>query len=329
MKLTTIYTLKVVIGATLAIFIAYLFQLEFFITAGIIVILSIQNTKRESIEIAFKRLIATFIALLIAPILFNLFHFHLLSFGLFLALFIPLTIYFKLQDGITVNAVLVTHLLTAQNTSFNMIVNEIALMLIGVTTALVVNLYAPNFESRIKESIKEIETCMCEIYHLMVPSLKNQTVSTKEEQLFIKLDQELAIAKNRAYQYTNNQLLNKETFYLSYINMRKQQFAVLRRMREHFSKLTMSYEVTHIIADFTNQLAHNINIKNKADRLLILLNELRLNFKSMALPKTREEFENRALLYQFLNDIEHFLMIKIDFHKAVNYNEKLTSDYLD
>lgn len=30
----------------------------------------------------------------------------------------------------------------------------------------------------------------------------------------------------------------------------------------------------------------------------------------MSLPKTREEFENRAELLQFLNDMEEFLMIK-------------------
>jgi uncharacterized membrane protein YgaE (UPF0421/DUF939 family) len=329
MKFTKIYTFKVVIGATLAAFIAYMFKLDYFITAGIIVILSIQNTKRESVEVAIKRLLATLIALVIAPLVFNLSNFHLLSFGLFLAFFIPIAIFFKLQEGITVNSVLVTHLLISQNTSFNMIVNEITLMIIGVVIALLVNAYAPNIESKIKENIMNIEGLMREIFLSMVPSLKNQTVSTREEQQFTILKQELAIAKENAYQYTNNQLLNKETFYVSYFNMRKQQFAILKRMREHFSKITMSYEVTYIIADFINQIANNISIKNKADRLMQVLNESRLTFKSMELPKTREEFENRALLYQFLNDIEYFLNIKIDFHKSIKFNEKLTSDYLD
>ena len=33
----------------------------------------------------------------------------------------------------------------------------------------------------------------------------------------------------------------------------------------------------------------------------------------MELPKNREEFENRALLFQFLNDLEDFLIIKKEF----------------
>lgn len=30
----------------------------------------------------------------------------------------------------------------------------------------------------------------------------------------------------------------------------------------------------------------------------------------MELPKNREEFENRVMLYQFLNDLEEFLMLE-------------------
>lgn len=38
----------------------------------------------------------------------------------------------------------------------------------------------------------------------------------------------------------------------------------------------------------------------------------------MALPKTREEFENRAQLLQFLNDMEDLLTMKRNF--VLNYN---------
>ena len=38
----------------------------------------------------------------------------------------------------------------------------------------------------------------------------------------------------------------------------------------------------------------------------------------MPLPKTREEFENRAQLLQFLNDMEDLLVIKRNF--VLNYN---------
>jgi uncharacterized membrane protein YgaE (UPF0421/DUF939 family) len=70
-----------------------------------------------------------------------------------------------------------------------------------------------------------------------------------------------------------------------------------------------------MIAVFTLRLSNSIHEYNTAVGLLKRLQDLRESFKSMDLPKTREEFENRAMLYQFLNDLEQFLMIKNDFKK--------------
>ena len=112
------YVIKNAIGATIAILIAQLFKLTNVMTAGVIVLLSIQNTRKESLSIAFKRLIATFIALLITPIIFKLFSFNPFSFGVFLLIFIPILIRFNLQDGIVVNSVLVTHLIIDKDISF-------------------------------------------------------------------------------------------------------------------------------------------------------------------------------------------------------------------
>ena len=72
-----------------------------------------------------------------------------------------------------------------------------------------------------------------------------------------------------------------------------------------------------MIADFTQNIAKAIHEYNTAEGLLRNLQELRDEFKNMELPKTREEFENRAMLYQFLNDMEQFLLIKNDFKKYI------------
>ena len=45
---------------------------------------------------------------------------------------------------------------------------------------------------------------------------------------------------------------------------------------------------------------------------------MRGEFKSMNLPSTRLEFENRAMLYQFLNDLEQLLVIKYEFMKNMS-----------
>jgi uncharacterized membrane protein YgaE (UPF0421/DUF939 family) len=78
-----------------------------------------------------------------------------------------------------------------------------------------------------------------------------------------------------------------------------------------------------MIANFTLRLSNSIHEYNTAEGLLKRLQDLKDNFKVMELPKTREEFENRAMLYQFLNDLEQFLMIKNDFKKNLNEEKHL------
>ena len=88
-------------------------------------------------------------------------------------------------------------------------------------------------------------------------------------------------------------------------------------MRFHFEKFYMSFEQTKLIAQFTNNVAENIREDNDCKELMKQVVLLRAEFKGMELPKSREEFENRAQLLQFLNDMEEFLNIKRNF--AINY----------
>ena len=72
------------------------------------------------------------------------------------------------------------------------------------------------------------------------------------------------------------------------------------------------------MAKFTYCVSENIREMNDCKELLGELEDLRCEFKKMSLPKTREEFENRAELLQFLNDMEEFLMIKRNFSETLN-----------
>ncbi|MEG0501423.1 MAG: aromatic acid exporter family protein, partial [Cellulosilyticaceae bacterium] len=78
---------------------------------------------------------------------------------------------------------------------------------------------------------------------------------------------------------------------------------------------------TTIVSDFANRVADSIHGEITAKELLEELKELREGFKQSKLPSTREEFENRAMLYQYLNDIEHFLQIKKEFIEGLSMEE--------
>jgi uncharacterized membrane protein YgaE (UPF0421/DUF939 family) len=92
-------------------------------------------------------------------------------------------------------------------------------------------------------------------------------------------------------------------------------------MKEHFSKFFMSVEESKVVADFAAKVARSIKGELTACELLKELAVLREDFKKSPLPKTREEFENRAVLYQYLNDMEHFLQIKQAFREGLSKQE--------
>src|SRR5690554_1384399 len=104
-------TLKTAVGAAIAIIIAEYIGLSYAAAAGVITILSVQSTKRKSIEIALRRLGSTTLALLVAVLVFLLMGYSAISFGVYLFIFIPIAAAFRLNDGIVPSTVLVTHLL--------------------------------------------------------------------------------------------------------------------------------------------------------------------------------------------------------------------------
>lgn len=309
-------TLKTAIGSALAIIIAKWFGLQYATAAGIITILSVGKTRKKSMKIMLKRIISTLLALLISLVLFNIFGFKEIVFGAFLLIFIPLAVKFNVEEGIVVSSVLVTHLLTEKSTSLFWIINEIALMLVGVIVALIVNLYMPNTEDKIKEYQMYIEEHMKEILLKMSFTMKDGKKCFVNNVLLEELENVLDKGRKLSYINLNNNIVQEDKYYVRYMNMRKNQVESIKYMLNHFKEDFSRYEQALIMANFIEKVANSIYENNTAENLLEDLDKLREDFRKMELPKTREEFEIRASLFQFLNDMEQFLRIKNDFRKT-------------
>ena len=316
-------TLKTGLGATITLIIANSMGLQYATAAAVITILSIQSTKRQSIQMAVNRLIATVIALGLASLIFMSMGFTALAFGVFLVIFIPIAARLNIGEGIVPASVLVTHLLTSGSITIALLVNEMLLVLVGVIIALIINLYMPSIESELSKCRREIEEMMHKLFIDMAYALRAQCISIEEDILYKKLEISIKEGQEKAYKYTNNYLFTKVSPFAEYFNMRSSQYQVITYMREHFTKFFMRFEETEIVASFTEKVAGCMRGTITAKALLEELEVLRNNFKASKLPVTREEFENRAMLYQFLNDLEHFLEIKRDFRESLTEEEYL------
>lgn len=305
--------LKTAVGSALAIIIAQWLGLKYAAAAGIITVLSVHNTTKTSINLAIQRIESTILALLISSFLFLILGYNPVTFGVYLAIFIPLTVVLKITDGIAVSSVLVTHLLAEKSISMFWIKNEILLMTIGAGIGIILNIYMPKIENEIKETQEKIEEHMRKILFHMAEDLRNQSVHIEEERLFNNLERMLKEGTESAYRHLNNYLISDVKYYVQYMEMRTLQYEVLKYMRSHFIKFYMTFEQTEIVAAFTEKVASNFGEYNTAEELLKELDEVINMFKVQELPKTREEFENRAMLFQFLNDMEALLELKKNF----------------
>ena len=306
-------TVKTAVGATLAIIISGAIGLEYAASAGVITILSVQNTRKASVNLALQRFGSTVLALLIAGALFTIVGYNAIAFGLYLAIFIPMAVKFKIADGIVVSSVLVTHLLVQKSISLYWIKNELLLMTVGVGLGILLNAYMPKIEGEIKEDQIDIENKMREILMQMAKTLREQSAYIGEEKLYQELEAKLKEGSEKAYRNLNNYIVYEAKYYAQYMEMRTHQFQILKYMRGNFTRFYMTFEQTELVASFTEKVALEFHEYNSADSLLEDLKGIIEECRIQSLPKIREEFENRAMLFQFLKDLEYLIEVKRNF----------------
>lgn len=313
---------KMAISAMVALIIGELIGVRYATVGAVISILSIQDTRMKALVVGRKRIVACIIGIVLSMILYYFIGQNSLVFGIFLLILIPITSRLKVEEGMVPAVVLSTHILIAEKITFGWMLNEILLMIIGIGVASIANIFMPSLEDEFKKSIYEIEETYRIIINRMAKSLITLTVQIDEQKLIEKAESELRESSIMAYKITNNKFFRHSSYYTDYIAMRINQFEAIKRMRLHFEKFNISVEQMGVMAEFTKCVAENITEMNDCRNLLLQLDDLKNEYRKMELPKTREEFESRAQLLQFLNDMEDFLMIKRNF--AIN--NKLTSN---
>ena len=149
-KVNVLYLIKAGLGSALAIILADRLGFIYSPSAGIITLLTLQNTKKETILIALKRVEAFILAVIITYFLFTSIGYTPIAFGLFVFLFVAGCILFKLKDGIAMNSVLMTHFLIEQRMDVSLFINEIALLAIGMGIGIALNLLMPKNKEKIR-----------------------------------------------------------------------------------------------------------------------------------------------------------------------------------
>ncbi|WP_338324543.1 aromatic acid exporter family protein [Anaerobacillus alkaliphilus] len=305
-------TIKTAIGAAIAIGIAQGLGLTFYASAGIIAILCVQKTRRKSLKLSWERLLACSVGMLYAIVAFELIGYNPLAVGLLLLTFIPTVVILKAKEGIATSSVIILHLYALGEVSPSIVLNEYALIIIGIGVALLVNFYMPSVEKELGEIQSEIENNFKEIFLQFATYLKQGDSNWDGKQITVTADL-LSRGKDVALQNIENHLLRYEDKYYHYFKMREKQFEIIERVMPLISSLDHTVIQGEKIAEFLEELSRGVRPEISPIDFLEKLNELRLEFRKMELPKDRDEFETRSILYAFVKEVEQYLIIKRHF----------------
>lgn len=313
MKRIIIDSIKVSIAVAVAIAIANILKLEYAVSAGIIAVLSIRPTKRETFQLATGRLVAFIIALVIAMISYNLFGFTQLAFWIY---FIPYVFICYLKTwtaSITINSVLVSHFITYQSMDSEYILNEILIFLIGVSVGILMNLNLHQKDEYVEKLKFETDEQIRKILLVIAHRIQDKDAPDYNTDCFLELEHLLREAKNAAEENYNNKLRKGDTKDVEYIAMRQKQYNVLLDMYKTAKTLETKPHTAHLISDFFEKMAEGFHRENDGIVLMEAFREMDAEMKKRPLPIERQEFEDRARLFMMMRYIEEFITIKMEF----------------
>lgn len=308
-------TIKTAIGVPLAISIGQVLGLTNFISAGILTLLCIQPSRKKSVLSAWHRFLACTIAILFSFAFFETLGYNTIVVGLAFALFIPVTVFLKISPGIATSSVIILNLYSLGQITLSFIVQEFLLIIVGVGTALLINLYMPSLDNKLKKKQEELEyNFQVILKEISLYICDNNKVWDGKE--ITRTEEILEAAASLVSLDRENHLLRSYHPYYDYFKMRRKQFELLKKMLPLVSKLPKTDNLSASISAFFESLSKAVHPGNTAEIYLDKLKELQDLFDHEDLPKTHEEFETRANLFRLLREIEEYLIIKRKFKKS-------------
>ena len=318
--------IKMTIVGVLASLLASLLSVEYSITTGIIAILCINLTKRDSLTMSGKRLVGVLFGLILSTLLFLAFGYNFIVFSIFIFIYAYSSWVLKMPEGIVPGLVLVSHLLNEGTFSFPVLLNAVYIMLIAVGISTVFNILYPTIsEKELNRHVESIDQLIRD--HLYMLSLLIKDPGYKEEYYrhFQMLDRKISNLIDQVEIVDKDVLFMNDHSYLSYFHMRKEQASYIRHMYQQALKIQSIHPFAKDVSTFILELSYDIRLYNRAVTQLRKLDVMQKGYKNSELPKSRDEFETRSSLFQILNEIESLLMVKVSFHHQYpNFSDQVS-----
>jgi len=308
--------IKIMFAFTIAILLAWLLGLPGVVTTGILAIISIHPTKTDTVLIMIRRLISAVIGFSFALLVFELFGYTLLMYTIIGVVFTIFSYVTTLGVGVVPTLVLLGTLL-GHGSYDPVVLLQTSLMLIIsiVVSALVTFLYPSSATKALELYAAKTDAVLKQMLTLFQTALTTPNNQIPYQDAYAQLDITGKALISEAEITNKDFLFGQDNSLYAYLKMRQSQMNRVRRLFRLLQSIEAPTPFAQGILDFITELIPAIGAVDKATALRTQLLLLTKDYRQKPLPKTREEFELRAILFQMLFELDYFLSIKIQYHQ--------------
>lgn len=313
---------KTAVGAALAAAIAYALELDYAVSAGIICLLTVCDTRKETLTVTLKRLTAFAAVTVLCAAVFMTAGFNIPALGVILAVFLAFCSLLDMNEAAAMNSVIATHYFASADCSVSMMRNELMLFVIGAGIGVLMNIFVPTGIGRIRRVQKETDERIRQIISRMSVYILAEDKSGYTGSCFEETSRLLADLKSSSLRYIGNSFAEEKDYFLKYVEMRISQCGVLMGIYKDIMTLEPIHEYGKPISDFLAKMSGEFHEINDAAGLLKDIDGLFAHYSEEKLPADRSEFESRALMYHIIWDLKRFVTLKADFASGLSEKEK-------
>lgn len=306
---------KIAIGSSAAIYVAERMSLEYSSSAGIVTLLTLLTTRKGTVKLSIARLVTFAIIPVVTFFTFIPIKSTWIAYGLYIFLIASICGMLNWQATISTNAVIGTHFLMSSNFSPEFFLNEFLLVAIGIFFAFILNLFH-DFRGQKEDFSKQIlwvENQMQEILEDVAKYLSQEPTHKEVWKEVSGIQRKLREFLMDAREYAGNAFEGDAAYYAKFFEMRLDQCRILSNLHSEMRKIKEVPTQARIVAEYVRYMNRYVTELNEPTLQLQALEDIFQRMKEEPLPVTRKEFENRAVLYHILMDLEEFLMVKQQF----------------
>lgn len=301
--------IKTAIAALLAVVVASTLGVPSAMSAALLAILGVDVTRKRSLMTISARFFASLIGMICAFVLFSVFGFQHWVFALYILIAFPIITRAGFSGGIVTSSVVVVHIYNGGLLTMHAMLVEVALLLIGLGSAAVVNLaYMPNPHAKLHAIRLEINDLLSRMFAQIARTLEDPGYVWDGKEVIEagkKVEQGLVAAKREQ----ENQFLHPDESWIVYFYMRKQHLDSIQNMMQLVSQLYRKMPQAARAGGIFEQLAEDVKTPHYTGKTEALLVRFQEEFSKMDLPVTREEFEVHSAILQLCRELEQYLKI--------------------